>query len=394
MKTHNFIICILLIFFSNSFIVKLQGQCLPGFEPTTLSHEITVTGFGNDFYNFDFPQFNPIIGTLTAVSIQTSVTLNFGFYFENLNITAINRNMRVTRSDDFSSTALGTQSPIVNTPPTYNSGIKSLAANNGVPNSGPDYYQMPVTSILNNYTQTTTVADISSFMGTGNVSFDYNSSTSNAITNGSSSNISTSNSTEDIITFRVIYTYCAPVIVPSTVKNFTVQKLSADNLKLSWFIPNDIYGKEYIVEKSSDGKNFEEAGTIFYNPSLRGNYSFFYSLQPTDKGYLQFRIKEINPEGSYYYSALRSILLDDKSTTVKIYPTLVTDYVQVSMPGQSSKDVSVKLVNASGNVLQQQRANTNTLTMNFEKRLPRGMYFVQVTDMRTRQQTTSKIFVQ
>jgi len=392
MKMRYFIVPVLLIFFSSSFTAKLQGQCLPGFVSTTVTHETTVAGFGTDFYTFDFPQFNPALGTLSEVSLQTSITLNFGFYFENRNIFAITRNMRVTRMDDFSSPALGAQSPIVNIPPTYNSGNKNLSASDGIPNSGPDYYEMPVTSILNNYTQTTAVTDIAPFMGTGNVSFDYNSSTFNVITNGSTSNIATSNSTDDIITFRVIYTYCAPMIVPSTVKNLTLQKQSNDKLRLSWLIPNDAHGKEYIIEKSTDGTNFSPAGTVLYNQSLSGNYSFFYGIQSTDKGYLLFRIKEINPDGSYFYSAVRSILLEDNRTGIKIYPTLVNDYVQVSMAGQASKDVLVKLLNASGQVLQQQRANTNTITLNFEKRLPQGMYVVQVTDMRTRQQTVTKVF--
>jgi len=392
MKIRYFLIPVLLIFFWSSFTARLQGQCLPGFISTSVTHEITVAGFGTDFYNLDFPQFNPALGTLSGVSLQTSITLNFGFYFENRNIFAINRNMRVTRMDDFSSPALGAQSPIVNNPPIYNSGIKNLAANDGVPNSGPDYYEMPVTAILNNYTQTTNVTDIAPFMGTGNVSFEYNSSTFNVITNGSTSNIATSNSTDDIITFRVIYTYCAPIIVPSTVKNFTLQKQSTDKLRLSWLIPNDTHGKEYVVEKSKDGTNFTAAGTILYNQSLSGNYSFIYAIQAIDKGYLMFRIKEMNPDGSFFYSAVRSILLEDIRTGIKIYPTLVNDYVQVSMEGQASKDVLVKLLNASGQVLQQQRANSNTITLNFEKRLTAGMYIVQVTDLRTRQQTVSKIF--
>jgi hypothetical protein len=393
MKMRYFIIVVLLIFFSGSFNAKLQGQCLPGFVSTTVTHEITVAGFGTDFYTFDFPQFNPALGTLSDVSLQTSITLNFGFYFENRNIFAISRNMRVTRMDDFSSAALGAQSPIINNPPIYNSGIKNLGPNDAVANSGPDYYEMPVTAILNNYTQTTTVADIAPFMGTGNVSFDYNSSTFNVITNGSTSNIATSNATDDIITFRVTYTYCAPMIVPSTVKNFTLQKQSDERLRLSWLIPNDAHGKEYIVEKSNDGTNFIQAGTILYNQSLAGNYSFIYGIQPVDDGYLLFRIKEINPDGSYFYSAIRSILLNDNKTGIKVYPTLVNDYVQVSMEGQSSKDVVVKLLNASGQVLQQQRANSNSITLNFEKRLSPGMYIVQITDMRTRKQTVSKIFV-
>ncbi len=247
---------ILLFYFVIFSITITRAQCPPGFISTSMNSDTVVSGFGTDSYTFSFPQFNPVMGTLLEVRIETFVTLNFSFYAENGNPGPVIRNMRVIRSDDFSSPVLGVQSPVVNNAPNYNSGVFPMAATDGIYHSGPDFHDLPVTSVLNGYARTTAVSDISSFSGTGTVSFDYNSSTFNSLTNGSSSNIEMGNTTDDIIRFRLAYVFCSPVVLPSTIRNFTIRKISDEKALLSWLVSTDLPGKKYSIERSFDGMNF------------------------------------------------------------------------------------------------------------------------------------------
>ena len=91
---------------------KSQAQC-DATSISTLSYDTVVNALGNSNYSFTFPQFDPTLGTLTEVKINTKVTLVYNFRLENGELNPVsNYRVKVFRDDEISSNAL--MSPLIN----------------------------------------------------------------------------------------------------------------------------------------------------------------------------------------------------------------------------------------------------------------------------------------
>src|SRR5690606_2036872 len=101
-------------------------------------------------FNFTFPQFDGTLGTLTAVTLTSQVSLLYNFDIENTLAIPRNHQVRIERYDDLFSTALvgGVLSN------SYTSGWlhNTLQASDGVMGSGDDFKSVPPFYLVNDYT--------------------------------------------------------------------------------------------------------------------------------------------------------------------------------------------------------------------------------------------------
>jgi hypothetical protein len=130
--------------------------------------------------------------------------LQYAFQLENNSHSAATCTVGIGRNDYIGSSALS--SPLTNMGNILkNYGPYSLGASDGVAGSGTDYISVPQFSVLNNYTDIndSITAGIGGFLGTGNVEFDYFTTTYNNV-----SSIYTYKATaNDVISFTVTYYY-------------------------------------------------------------------------------------------------------------------------------------------------------------------------------------------
>lgn len=180
----------------------LQAQCVTPLNIVTF--DTTVTGSGNAFHTFTFPKFDPSLGTLVEVNLKLEVTLKYRFQLENRENIAINNyRVRVVRDDEISGPAL--QTPFTHTQQvTY--GPYSLAANDGAAGAGADYINIGPLYAMNHQLSETTVYNTADFLGNGNVSLDYFSSTYSIVFG--SVNYNYNGTAEDTARLIVTYRYC------------------------------------------------------------------------------------------------------------------------------------------------------------------------------------------
>jgi hypothetical protein len=213
MKTRGWLVAAIL-----STVVPFYGISQCG-TSHTISYDTTITGNGinDDPYVFTFPQFNPSLGTLTNVDINTKLTLQYNYTVENDNPVSSTFRFKVTRFDDIYSPALGPSEPLqyqrtfpnslsAQTPANYYTHV--LAANDGVAGSGSDFAQASLT-LVNQSNIIVHAANTAPFMGTGNVAFDYYTYT----LGGAPNSFTFSPTVTDQITFSIKYTYCDNILL-------------------------------------------------------------------------------------------------------------------------------------------------------------------------------------
>jgi hypothetical protein len=176
------------------------------------------------------------------------------------------------------------------------------------------------------------------------------------------------------------------ILLPVKLESFTALLNSSNNkVDLKWVTSSEKNTSHFVVEKSADGVNFNDAGTVFAygNTSEKMNYSFT-DNSVTGANVLYYRLRIVDADGRLDYSATRIIRTSKQNTnavTILTYPNPVTSELRVTIPSSwQGKQVSYEIVNGTAQALK--RINTGsssqTETIDLSKLSP-GFYVVTVS---------------
>jgi rhamnogalacturonan endolyase len=144
---------------------------------------------------------------------------------------------------------------------------------------------------------------------------------------------------------------------------------------IEWTATNEISSDRYVLQRSNDGINFKDIATVADkgNTGTVNKYSY---IDNTAGDISYYRLKQVNVDGSFNYSAIRQVKFT--STAVSVYPNPASTFIKVTLrSGDTIKAVSIytvhgKLVYAGG---------INTLQQTIDiSQLAAGTYIVKVTD--------------
>lgn len=117
-----------------------------------------------------------------------------------------------------------------------------------------------------------------------------------------------------------------PIIVtPVHLISFTATQIK-NEIQLNWKVENEINFSGYSIEKSINGINFENIGNV--TASNKNNYSFNVNNSNNLKQY--FRLKLIDKDGSFSYSNIVLVKLNDK-TELSLYPNPAKGFVSINV---------------------------------------------------------------
>ena len=360
-----------------------------------ITHDTTLTGAGNASYNITFPKFNPALGTLMEVMIETRITLKYSFQLENREIIPISTyRVRVTREDELSGPTLNV--PIFNSY-TKQYGSYTLGANDGNTGSGPDFISVGPVYVMNRVSIANTYYNTADYLGVGNVTFDHLTTTYSSVLG--SVNYNFNGQATDTVEILLNYLYCPTWFLQANLTTFRVNNINDSKVQLDWSSSNEVEGGKYEVELSRDGRNYRSVAQLNNHPDAlgNGNYQYNYNIQAADKNLaLLFRIKQLEKNGSIRYSGVKVIDLRKKEDlNGKIAPNPASESAQMIFSNKDRGTWMVELYSSNGLKVQQYNFN-NALTGRLDKigSLPKGVYFVKATEARTQQKIQQVLYKQ
>ena len=381
------------VIFFVAYTFTSYGQCAN--QLNTLSYDTTVNDLGNALYSFTFPQFNPAVGTLIDVKIDTKVTLIYNFKLENGEINPVsNYRVKVFRDDEINSNAL--LDPLTN---SYQKqyGFYSLAGTDGIPNSGPDYTQQGPLYVMNQKDINYTLSNTADFFGSGAVMFDYTTSTYSAALGSINNNLD--GSAQDVVNFKIIYTYCPQIVLAADISSFTANKINDATIDIKWITQNEKSNRNYEIQKSTDGKSFGSIAQFAAaaNSTQAGSYRYSYPVQPADNNKtILFRIKQIEPDGTAKYSVVDAVRLTAKTNgQPKIYPNPAKGATNLIFSNTKRSNWEVSVYAVSGLLLKRYNFN-NALTgkINAGNDLEKGVYMVRSVNKTTLEEFVQQLIIQ
>ena len=213
------------------------------------------------------------------------------------------------------------------------------------------------------------------YTGTGsNISYTDNTLVNNTtayyyadITNGSSR----------IITAPVWYTRNDNIVLPITLSNFQVNKLS-HAVQLNWVTEQESNSSRFIIERSADGRTWTVIATVQAagTSSSRLNY-LTYDNSPLG-GANYYRLQLIDRDGKAEFSPVRNVHFSNPFL-VTVAPNPAKDHVDISINGKILQPVSIDIIDIKGSVLYHLTTSSNTIRINTSG-LSKGMYFVKLVN--------------
>jgi hypothetical protein len=173
------------------------------------------------------------------------------------------------------------------------------------------------------------------------------------------------------------------VVLPIELLFFNA-KFDGDDVKIDWTTASERNNDYFTIEKSIDGINFHEIvrqdGAPDGNSTTGRNYSA-YDPNP-EAGLIYYRLKQTDFDGTYEYSNVVSVVIEDEKDIFNIKPNPTQNSATVSYRCNTEETALLSVYDYNGRVVASKSISCTKGENNTEISMedqPNGMYFVTVT---------------
>lgn len=173
---------------------------------------------------------------------------------------------------------------------------------------------------------------------------------------------------------------CSQIIVtPVKLVSFNAVK-NGNDVAVTWTTMNELNTKEFQVQWSADGRNFNAIGTV----PAHGNSDVMRTYAFTDRNVMSgnnfYRLKIWDDNGSFVYSPIVKLNFTGKGT-IKVYPAITQGNLQVEWNADKQKATTALVLDHTGRLLLtkklQAAAGFNRANLEVNS-LPAGEYIVKL----------------
>lgn len=184
------------------------------------------------------------------------------------------------------------------------------------------------------------------------------------------------------------FVYPNLALLPVNLEYFTaIPDMNLTSVQLNWATSSEKNVSHFSIERSVDGKNYNEIGIVFAagNTSNLIKYAFTdNNIDASRTTVIYYRLRSIDNDRSSELSQVRSIRLSKESErkiSILTYPNPVTSELRVTIPASwQGKKVSYEVYNNNGQTLMKNTENiaSQTKALNVQTLIP-GIYIVKAS---------------
>ena len=147
---------------------------------------------------------------------------------------------------------------------------------------------------------------------------------------------------------------------------------------LNWSTAEEENAGLYLIERSFDAINWRVIGEVEASKgtAILNNYHYTDKQTPALSSLVYYRIRQVDNDGHFAYSAIKTIHIKPSNTGISISPLANNILVKFSQPLKGN--VLVRLVTFSGQVVKQQTYSQPMGQILFSKGVIKGAYLLCV----------------
>ncbi len=180
------------------------------------------------------------------------------------------------------------------------------------------------------------------------------------------------------------FSTCVTNVLPVTWMSFIAKK-KGNAVELEWITGSEKDAGVFIVERSLDGKNFQDIGLVnALNNSNGGRYS--YTDQDIFSGNIYYRIRQVDTDGTVDFSIVR-VVNSSLEKSLIIAPNPIDEMISIKLyDGEINEVVSVQIYNALGQEVYSNESTSSLLgnTPINLSHLSTGAYAIKITTRDTK----------
>lgn len=179
-------------------------------------------------------------------------------------------------------------------------------------------------------------------------------------------------------------------LTPVEFLSFIIKKYEDGNFLL-WKTASENNSAYFIIQRSTDGINFESIGTIPAAGKSANiiSYNYLDNTNIPAVPVLYYRLKEVDADGSFMYSEIKSVSQDRASGSITIYPVPVKNggNLSFSFVNDADETIVVEILNTMGQILISKeypvRSGSNLLEMALADVFS-GVYYLRIAGHSTK----------
>lgn len=195
--------------------------------------------------------------------------------------------------------------------------------------------------------------------------------------------------------FKIIFRSLS--VLPVTFESIQANEINKQ-IKVQWAVTQVQTIVKYEVERSSDGIQFTKVGEVASRPNNvnAGRYEWL-DVQPAT-GTNFYRIRSVESNGEYHYSAVVVVKMNVLNGQINIYPNPVSDNkFNVQILNLEKGIYSIRLLNAQGQKVHEEIFNHQGGALNkrigITTRLLAGGYYLQISNRETKYETAVMVTI-
>jgi hypothetical protein len=149
--------------------------------------------------------------------------------------------------------------------------------------------------------------------------------------------------------FSSFYLHGGVTPLPVNLVSFKVQRTGATN-SATWTTSQEINTQHFVVERSSDGRNFATIGQLDANGNSNSLLNYSFADERPARGINYYRLKIVDRDNSFKYSAIRSVR-NDGLADVSVYPNPVKNELMINIDADKAGTGTLLVTDFSGKVL-------------------------------------------
>jgi len=120
-----------------------------------------------------------------------------------------------------------------------------------------------------------------------------------------------------------------------------------NEIKLSWITASEINNDYFTLERSVDGRTFEEIATILGNGNSTELTRYIHMDESPRNGLNYYRLKQTDYDRQFTYSDIKTVKFGiDK--TIKIYPTYAQDVLTIETGNDLNGELTIIIRDLTG----------------------------------------------
>jgi hypothetical protein len=177
----------------------------------------------------------------------------------------------------------------------------------------------------------------------------------------------------------------ANVSLPLTLLNFSAM-LKSEKVNLSWTTTEHTDFSHFVVQRSTDGKNFKDVMTMMTDATVSSSinqYGYNDNISGVNAGVVYYRLQMVDMDGSYEYSPIRLVRLNaNNSVQIQAFPNPVVNELRVMIPANwQEKTTTYEIYSSNGLLVSRTKvASASQVQQLNVQSLGSGNYIIRVTN--------------